>query len=86
MPFSFYLACSRSFQTVGNRQPFTGFGQRLHDDQLSAGFIALVQLVIDRPGECLGVVRDHAYLSKSLARWNLRVSDDVDFRALSIPL
>src|SRR5579884_1513252 len=57
---SWASACC-SFQTVVDGVPFTGFRQRFHNDPFRAKLIALVQLRVNRPRKCLGIVRDHAH-------------------------
>ena len=74
---SFHLTCRRSFQTVGNRAPFIGFGQSFDHNEFSPRFIAAVQLGINRPGKRLGIVRNDTHAAKSFAGGYLGVSNNV---------
>ena len=50
---------SRPVQTIGNRLPFTGFGQSFDNDQFRPRLVALMQFPVESPRKGLRIVWNH---------------------------
>ena len=73
-----------AFQPVGNALPFRGFRWRFDHNPFRARLVAPVQLGVNRPRECLGVVRDYTYAGKFFTGWNPGMRNDVAGRRLQV--